>query len=259
MRFMSGRSVSRRMGLTTPPMPTAQLQTTHPRISINQLGEFVFATNSKKYRILRDQKFGNKITSPYYRPAENAILRAFNGRVFDPASIAIDRSTIEQKEAIKPQQLAKRANNSMMLTRFMEIEAAARPVDGEHRVVRQNEKIVLDGVTVSVRPEIVTTCDNGLFSYTKFRFSKSEVSADSSEIILLTLLKFGQEQSRDGRQLDPEHTKLIDCFNRNVIFGHTLPRVREHQLAMALREIVAIWPTITPPPSGPLDDLQLAG
>lgn len=227
-------------------------------MSSNQLGEFVFATLPQKIRILRAQKFPDNIAPPYYQPAQDAILRAFGSGVFDLDSLATDRAEISGREAKTRNQVARWANNAAMVARFMEVEPLARPLAGDHDVVRRNELLELEGVTVSVRPEIVTRQPDGTFSYTKFRFSKSKVAADASEIVLLLLLRFGQARSGNGLQIDPGHTKLVDCFARNVVQGHALPRVREQQLSAALRQVVALWPTIRPP-DDPLSGLQLAG
>jgi hypothetical protein len=239
-------------------MPPESSISERPRISSNQLGEFVFATLAQKIRILRAQKFPDNIAPPYYQPAQDAILRAFDSGVFDLGSLAVDHSEIGGREAKTRNQAARWANNAAMVERFMELEPLARPLAGDHNVVRRNELLELEGVTISVRPEIVTRQSDGTFSYTKFRFSKSKVAVDASEIVLLLLLKFGQARSGNGLQIDPQHTKLVDCFARNVILGHALPRVREQQLTAALRQVVALWPTIRPT-DDPLNGLQFAG
>lgn len=231
---------------------------TQPRISANQLGEFVFATTAKKKRILQDQKYGNILTSPYYQPAQAAILAGFDAGIFDNQVLESGRIAILDRPADSSYQLIRRANNAEMVRRFSEISTQCAPPQGDYTFVKRNARLDIDGVTVSVRPEIVTTCNPHLFSYTKLRFSKSPVSNDASDIVLLVLLKYGQQQSTSTSQLDPSSTKLIDCFARRVITGHSIPRVREVQLARALREIIALWPSI-PPHGTPLSDLGLAG
>jgi len=227
-------------------MPTVNTTLDQPRISSNQLGEFVFSSPTRKYRILQDQKFGNKFTSPYYKPALDAILQSFDGRDFNLLELIVSRSAIEARPAKHRNQAARWSNNATMLRCFADLASRARPPAGNNQVVRQNALIDLSGVTISVRPEIITRQPNGLFSYTKLRFSKSKVSEDASEIVLLLLLKFGQRRSQDGTQIDPSNTKLVDCFARAVIEGHTLQRIREQQLDAALSEIAGLWPTVRP-------------
>ncbi|PTY07971.1 hypothetical protein DB347_07055 [Opitutaceae bacterium EW11] len=216
-----------------------------PRISSNQLGEFVFATPAERARILRDQKRGNTFRSPYYQSASNAVLRAFNGGRYDVSALRSTADELKAREAKHRNQATKFDNNAEMLRRFASIASLACPPAGEHTVVRRDALIELDGVLVSVRPEITTVRQNdAAFSYTKFRYSKSKVSEDSSEIILLILLKFGRAQASEHLNFDVESTKLVDCFARSVIQGHRLGGSREKQLSSALGEIRRLWPTI---------------
>lgn len=224
---------------------TTSLPLDQPRISANQLGEFPFATPAKKLAILTNQKFGNDHCAPYYQSASCALLREFDGGGFDSEAITIEITRLRHLPARNRNHAARLENNALMLERFLQIAANTVPAAGEHVVIRRNATLELDEVTISVRPEIMTTnVATGFFSLTKFRFSKSKVSADSSEVILLVLLKYAQRLNLPGLQVDPEETRLVDCYSRTVIPAHTLPRLREQQLQSAVREIRRLWPTI---------------
>lgn len=216
-----------------------------PRISSNQLGEYVFATPAKRARILRDQKFGNVFSSPYYQSAQSSVLGSFQAGAYDTRLLREKAAELHTREAKNRNQFARFNNNAEMLRRFCEIANTARPPVGEHNFIRRGASIDVGGVIVSVRPEIATVCSaKRSFCYTKFRFSKSKVSEDESEIVLLLLLKYGVAQATDMLRFDPEETRLVDCFSKNVIEGHRLARVRETQLETALKEIRRVWPTI---------------
>ena len=101
-------------------------------------------------------------------------------------------------------------------------------------------------IIISVRPEIVTKTQDKRFALTKFRLSQSEVSADVSEILLLILLRYGQAAFQSEGPLDLERTCLVDCFSRDITYGHRLAPVRDRQLDQALVEISRIWPKLTP-------------
>jgi hypothetical protein len=217
-----------------------------PRISANQLAEYVFATPGQRVRILRDQKFGNKFKSPYYQAALVAIMHSFSEGRFDIEALHEAKARIEAKPVKNRQQLVKRASNAAMIEGFISVEAAARPPEGQHTLVWQNAILRTRGVDVSIRPEIFTREPNGLFTYTKLRFSKSEVSIDASDIVLLLLLKYGQKQSTDTAQFDAQGSKLVDCYAKTIVAGHSIAAIREQQLNAALREIVALWPSIQP-------------
>lgn len=216
-----------------------------PRISSNQLGEFVFASPSKKAGILRDQKNGNPFRAPYYQSAQNSVLGAFRGGQYDLRALRESADHLRSREATSRNQVTRFNNNAEMLRRFCEIAPDARPPAGTHSIIRRGAMIELDGVQVSVRPEISTVFSGEQsFCYTKFRFSKSKVSEDESEIILLLLLKYGLAQAGDGLRFDPTETRLVDCYSKKVVEGHRLSRVRDAQLDSALKEICRMWPSI---------------
>lgn len=216
-----------------------------PRISSNQLGEFVFASPAKKTGILRDQKNGNPFRAPYYQSAQNSVLGAFRSGQYDLRALRESAELLRSREATSRNQVTRFNNNAEMLRRFCEIAPDARPPAGMHSIIRRGAVIELDGVQVSVRPEISTVCaEERSFCYTKFRFSKSKVSEDESEIILLLLLKYGLAQACDGLSFAPAETRLVDCYSKKVVEGHRLSKVRDAQLDSALKEIRRMWPSI---------------
>ncbi|MDX2186710.1 MAG: hypothetical protein SFV32_07250 [Opitutaceae bacterium] len=224
--------------LTDPPLEL-------PRISLNPLGEFPFISEAKKFQILTDQRFGNDIKAPYYQSASCAAVRALQDGHLEAAEIHAEIAKLRQIAPRSDHHAVKLENNIDMLARLLRIKGEAVPSTGDHRALRRSATMELGGVTVSVRPEFITTdARTGLFSLTKFRFSKSKVSADASEIILLVLLKYGQQLVLPGFHLDPSATRLVDAYSGNIIFAHTLPRIRESQLQSALRDICRIWPTL---------------
>ena len=221
------------------------IQDNQPRISSNQLGEYIFASPTQKRKILQNQKWGNKFCAPYYTPALSGIMHSFQGGVFSPDILIREVDTISSQEVEKTYHISKRNNNVLALKRFMEIGEAANPPKGNHRIVTRNARVLLDGVAISARPEIITEeKQEGYAAFTKLRISKSKVSADAQEIVLLVLLHYGQQQSHDGLIFSLERTKLIDCFSKSIIPGHTIGRHRDQQLHQALAEIRTFWPSI---------------
>lgn len=218
-----------------------------PRISSNQLGEYIYATPKRKFRILENQKFGNKFCAPYYSPALQGIMHSFKNGTFVEENLDQSMEVIKASEAEKNYHIKKRENNVAAIKNFMEIGQCVNPPEGNHRIVSRNALVPLDGVIVSARPEIITENNRlGYAAFTKLRISKSKVSADAQEIVLLVLLHYGQQQSYDGLTFDLEKSKLIDCFSKSIVAGHNIGRHRHHQLHQALSEIRTLWPTIRP-------------
>lgn len=220
-----------------------------PRISSNQLGEFVFASEKKRLSILRSQKFGNPVAAPYYIPVTSAILRSLENGQFSRSRLDAAADAIAARKVETPYQVHQRANNLAMLEHFERICEQCNPPAGIHRIVRRNATIEIDGVMISVLPEIVTeNLQERFIAFTKLRFSKSKISPDVSEIILLLLHHYGQQQSRAGMTFDFGRTKIIDCFSETVIHGHSLGRLRDQQLHRALALIRKLWPDVEKTP-----------
>jgi hypothetical protein len=231
-------------------MESVHAPTDHPRISANLLGELAFASEARRRAILRGHKFprarATKAIVSHYSPAQFAILRSLDGGKFDRARLEAERLSMKPKKPDDRRSISRCQDNRAAIHSFLEIGELALPT-GEHFKTRQNSSLLIDGVVVSARPEIISEDrKNGRVAFTKFRFSKSKASVDESEIILLALLKFGEARNWSGMRFDLPATKLIDCFAKTVICGHQLPQVREKQLTAALAEVRRLWPSITP-------------
>jgi hypothetical protein len=218
-----------------------------PRISANQLGEFVFASEKKRLDIVHDQKFGNINAAPYYTAALGAVRRSFVNGQFSATALLYEARLLDEQDPKTPRAAVRLANNGLALRRLAEICDQANPPAGQHRMVIRNAQLVLDGVTISVLPEFVTeNLAYGYIAFTKFRFSKSKIAADVSEIVLLLLHHYGQRQSRPGLTFDFGLSKVVDCFSRTIIPGHAVGRYRDQQLHQALAMIRWLWPRIEP-------------
>lgn len=218
-----------------------------PRISANQLGEFVYGTEKKRMSILQNCKFGNLAAAPYYASALSGVRQAFvNGR-FSADRLIEAADALDIREATTPRQSDKWANNAVALRRMADFCAECDPPPGGHRIVTRNAQFLLNGVNVSVLPDFVTeNLRHGYIAFTKLRFSKGKIAADVSEIVLLLLHYYGQRQSRAGLQFSFDLTKVIDPFSRTIIAGHALGRHRDQQLHEALGLIRYLWPRIEP-------------
>lgn len=223
--------------------PTAD----EPRLSSNQLAEYLFASAARKRTILQNAKYPNAICSPYYSDAQRGVLRSLEGSAFSSSKLAAEIERIQGIEPKSRHQATKHANNIQAVRSFAELMHLTDPPEGTHEIIRRNALFRMEGVTISARPEIVTTNrKQGTVAYTKLRFSKSKVSADAQEIVLLILLHYGQAQVSGGLRFSLEQTRLIDCYSKTLVYGHQIGRHRYQQLHLGLAEIRRVWPTIAP-------------
>src|SRR5437868_14897754 len=89
-----------------------------PRISANQLGEFVHGSEKKRLNILHDQKFGNVNAAPYYWLAHAAAHRSFSNGSFSSQRLIHEASILDQRPAETRRQAQKWTNNALALRRF---------------------------------------------------------------------------------------------------------------------------------------------
>ncbi len=221
------------------------VQSEIPRVSSNQLGQLAFSTEARKWSMLWDMKFGNPHSAPYYQSALHGILGSFNDGQFAHSHLRQKAQTLLEMEPNNSNHAHRLRNNAEMLTRFDRIADGVDIARGDHQVVYQNATMQMEDVVISVRPEIISrSVQTGLVSFAKFRFSKSPVSLDVSEIVLLLLVHYSREPQFRSERFDLEHTLLVDCYAMNAIRGHNLPRVRQSQLEAALADVRRIWPLL---------------
>lgn len=218
-----------------------------PRLSSNQVAEYLCSSASRKRTILQNARHPNAICAPYYTDALRGVLRSLEGSAFSPSKLADEVERIQGLVPKSTHQMTKNTNNIQAIHSFAELKHLSAPPEGTHEILTRNALFRMEGVTISARPEIVTTnLKQGTVAYTKLRFSKSKVSADAQEIVLLILLHYGQAQVTSGLRFSLEQTRLIDCFSKTIVFGHEIGRHRYQQLRMGLAEIRRVWPTIAP-------------
>jgi hypothetical protein len=223
------------------------MNTSQPRISANELGKFVFSTDSEKRRILRDQKFPKPIKVSYYQSASSAILRSFEQGAFSRSALLQELNRIQAMPGDTPHKERLRRGNTTAIRRFLTIYDRAAPPDGEHSIIRRDAHFVFEGIDVSVRPDIRTwNKQEKFFTYSKLRISSDKYSLDASGIVLLLIQKFAEEESFEGLGFDASRARLIDCFSQQVFQGHDVSPFKGRQLMKALAEINALWPFIKP-------------
>src|SRR5688572_15100309 len=192
-----------------------------PRLSANELGKFVWSSNAEKSRILRDQKFPKPVKTSYYHRASSTILRSLKDGVFSEDMLRQGLKTIQSVPAETPHKARVLRGNATAVRRFLTIREKAAPPTGEHQIIRNSAEFEFEGVRISVRPDILTRNVNGkFFTYSKLRISSDRYSLDASEIVLLLIQKFAEQQSFEGLGFDASRARLIDCFSQQIFEGH---------------------------------------
>lgn len=221
------------------------MDTILPRISANELGKFVYSTDAEKHRILRDQKFPKPVKVSYYQSASSAILRSFDGGVFSKKTLEQALERIRAMPAQTPHRQRVRRANATAIRRFLTIHERAAPPRGEHSIIRKDAHFEFEGVDISVRPDIRTwDKEQKFFTYSKLRISSDRYSLDASQIVLLLIQQFADEEKFDGLGFDASRARLIDCFSQQIFEGHNVSSYKGQQLMKALAQIRALWPFV---------------
>jgi hypothetical protein len=221
------------------------VDTSQPRISANELGNFVFSSLAEKRRILQSQKIQKPVIVGRYQSAYSAILRCFQDGVFSETALAEELESLKAKPAQTKYQASVRRANITALRRFLTICEKAAPPLGEHEIIRRNALFEFEGVKISVRPDIMTQNSSGkFFTYSKLRLSRHKYSLDASEIVLLLIQKFAEQQNFGALSFDVSRARLIDCFSQQVFEAHNVSPYKGKLLMKALKEIHSLWPFI---------------
>lgn len=218
-----------------------------PRFSSNELAKYVFSSPSARIKKIKEQKFGDQKRA-YYTRALNGILKSFlpNTGSFEVDLLRSAERRVRSIPADTKSKADKLSGNAEMLKRFSELCSDVHLVNGHHEVIRRGASLLIRGVEVSVRPEIVSiNANDRSVALTKLYFSMDNMSADVADVALLILLRYGESINKLGGGLDMEHTRLIDCYARRVVRGHDVPAIRSRQLDQAIEEIGKIWPKVS--------------
>jgi len=224
----------------------AVMDLSQPKISANELGNFVFSTDAAKRRILQGQKFPKPLVVNRYNPVSNAILRCLKGNSFPEDDLNAELEKLKKLVVSNPRQASARDSNIRMLKRFIPLAEKAAPPDGDHSIIRQSGKFDFEGVQISVRPDILTrNANEKFFTYSKMRFSNRKFSADASEIVLLLIQKFAESQDMEGLGFDSSRARLIDCGSQQIFEAYYVSPYKGKLLMQALKEITSLWPFIS--------------
>jgi hypothetical protein len=225
--------------------PFSGMDTSHPRLSANELGNFVFATDAEKRRILRNQKFPKAVRVARYQSASLAVLRSLQNGIFSREALLEELKALQAKPAKTEYEASVRRTNIKALKRFLPICEKAAPAAGKQTIIRRNAVFEFGGVQISVRPDILTeNVDGKFFTYSKLRFSSHKYSADASEIVLLLIQQFAEQQSFEGLDFDVSRARLVDCFSQQVFEAHNVSPYKGNLLMKSLKDIHALWPFI---------------
>ena len=219
-------------------------------ISINQLVDFSTATDSKKRRIIRDQKSPDTFKVAWYQTPRACIKKAIvNNGGSDPIFEGIER--LKTRIAKKPQQIQNRAVSLEAMQRFLNIKLPI--IFKNHSCEPIKERLVkstfVNGVEVIVSPDIIYKIVLGGKAYlgaVKLHISKNNVfDTKKSSKVSAILYKYMKELSENYEaEVLPELCFSIDIFGERAVTTPLNFSSSILELEVICEEIKFLWPTV---------------
>ncbi len=128
-----------------------------PRISVNKLGEYLVKKANRQKMILRDQKFPQDFVTIYYKDAQEAISQFLAGNMEDITILERKKQSLEQSPVSTVQSMRKVTGNIEAIDTFMNMVDDIDFKGGKPRLGEASAKMLIRGVEVSMRPEIILT------------------------------------------------------------------------------------------------------
>ena len=224
---------------------------TQPRISVNKLSEYLVAKGARQRSILRNQKFPN-IAGMYYAEAANAVSACLASNLEDTSRIAQQIRVLEQQSPETAGAIRRVNSNIDALESF---EALLDDIDLKGATAelgeQKPEKLVMHGVDISVRPEIILRgagkSGKEQVGALKIHFSRTfPLTEVSGGYVAAVLQRYAEDKLIEGDEIvGPAYCFVIDIGSGTVHSSVKATARRLKDIESDCKNIAAIWPTIT--------------
>ena len=227
---------------------STRITRTHPRISINKLGEYVTARPRRRRRVIHDQKYPPTFQVTRYNQAQSAMTKFF-------ANAGDDKLILETKDALanaEPKSTwdAERIRScNQALDSFLEfydptlIEGYEIEVGDPHP-----PKLEVAGVQISVRPDIILRGTdrkgNSTVGAIKFYIAKTKpLDQESGSIIATSVHQYIDHFSSDETKAPPKASMVVDVFAQKIYHAPRAYISRRKDIEAACEEVARAWST----------------
>ncbi|MCG3125575.1 MAG: hypothetical protein CHACPFDD_00400 [Phycisphaerae bacterium] len=217
-----------------------------PRISVNKLGEYMIASPARRRRIVADQKRPREFIVTRYRDAVGAMLEFLAAGARDDRVITRAIANLEARAVSTDFQSQDRDLCIEALESFLD---TVDQLDLRGVTVRPGDSdappLLIGGVSVSVRPEIVVTGQNrngGTVGCVKLYLSKSfPLNGVAGAYIGAVLTRFAEEYLAGGATGDYRLCVVVDVFGQHVFTAPRAVQRRQADIEAACEEIALLW------------------
>jgi hypothetical protein len=218
-----------------------------PRISVNKLGEYLVASPVRRRRIVADQKRPSGFIVTRYREAAEAMISFLQSGATEDPIIERAIEDLLKKPVSSDFQEQDRDLSIEALVSFLDMADAIELNELQcHRGEAEPPHLVIAGVTVSVRPEIILTGQNRagekVTGLIKIYLGKSyPLTEEAGSYIGTVLLQYGSQFLATLETIDYRLCQTLDVFAKTI---HTAPRSfrrRQNDIEAACQEIARAW------------------
>lgn len=217
------------------------------KISINPLVTFSKGTDSKKRRIIRDQKNPSVIRVGWYQTTRACIKKSIsqNG---NNNEIIKGLERLKDKVVEKPRQIQNKDVSIQAMKKYLNIELPEILKNHNLNIIKKREtkSTWINGVEIVVSPDVVFTIDYGGESYiggVKIHLSKGDIfDLNESKMVATILNKHISEIAKKYNAIPlPEICLSIDVFGQRIISSSKKPERILKEVGNICNEVKQIW------------------
>ncbi|MDB5126380.1 hypothetical protein [Mucilaginibacter sp.] len=220
----------------------------NPRISINKLGEYIYATPSRQRRILIEAKFPSEIITTRYAPVQKAAIEYFVASVKDIEIFNRVKEILSQKPTINDHQKEKVRSCIEALSHLTSCASSKLVPYIENPAIKgfkDCSSITINGVIISLRPEIllldaITNQPKGAI---KLVFSKGHFLTIQEGQCIAGLIKSYLEGALNINCYYKDCVTL-DVFSDRLIYAPIKNAWTISKVENACDSIRSIWPSL---------------
>jgi hypothetical protein len=231
----------------------------HPRLSANQVGDYLSANATNRRRILSDAKYPSTMILVRYDDARTAVAAhlASGGAA---KNFLADTLAALKRKADKDGVTDYKRQNYKLCTDAIEAFQSAEAKMGIGAVrfkasTIHNSKLKISGVSVSVSLDLLTektdskgakTLGGAILVFSKTGGVERNFFQRCQAIAMLVheVLK---QQFKDGEKCDPGLCMAIDVFSGKVYRARAQQKQLFKTVENSCEEVATVWPTIRPP------------
>ncbi|OSY88971.1 hypothetical protein WH52_04730 [Tenacibaculum holothuriorum] len=216
-------------------------------ISINQFVDFSKGTESKKKRIIRQQKEPNKFMISLYQTSRASIKKSLanNG---DNKPIIEGLERLKSRMPVKPRQILNKTISIEAIQRYMKIKIPSILRNHKIDIIKKPKikSIFIEGVEVLVSPDVIFTIIYNEEKYIggiKIHISKRNVfSLEDSQKVSFLIEEYLKVIGDDyGAKILPELCFSLDVFDGRMISSPKNKFFFLEKIKDTAREIKTFW------------------